>query len=164
MLLWGFGLLGAALLLLVLEVFIPSGGVIGVLSLVSAIAGVVMFWRVSWVWGTISTMLVLVLGPMAFSFALRVMPHTPFGRQLFLTETDEQIAERRRRLADERQAEQALVGAEGRALTDLRPVGVADLEGTRVEVLAVGGPIDAGGPVRVVEVEGSQVRVRRVRA
>lgn len=164
MLLWGFGLLAAALLLLVVEVFVPSGGVIGILSLVSAIAGVVMFWRVSWVWGATSMMLVLVLAPVCFNFALRMMPYTPMGRHLFLTDSAEESARQAERLEEERQAEAALVGAVGVASTDLRPIGVADIEGTRVEVLAVGGPIDAGARVRVVDVQGNQVRVRRVTA
>jgi len=164
MLLWGFGLLGAALLLLVVEVFIPSGGVIGILSVISAIAGVVMFWRVSWVWGATSLTLVLILAPICFNFALRMMPYTPVGRHLFLTDSAEDAARQAERLEEERQAEAALVGALGVATTDLRPAGVADIEGTRVDVLAVGGPIDVGERVRVVEVQGNQVRVRRVTA
>lgn len=164
LLLWGFGLLGAALLLLVVEVFIPSGGVIGILSVVSALAGVVMFWRVSWVWGATSLMLVLVMAPVCFNFALRMMPYTPMGRHLFLTESAEDAARQAERMEEERQAEAALVGATGVATTDLRPAGVADIEGTRVDVLSVGGPIEIGERVRVVDVQGNQVRVRRATA
>ena len=40
-LLWGLGLIGAALLLLLLEIFIPSMGVLFVTAIVVALAGVV---------------------------------------------------------------------------------------------------------------------------
>jgi membrane-bound ClpP family serine protease len=160
LILWGMGLLGAALLLLVLEVFVPSGGIIGVTAVVCAIAGVVSFWRVSTTWGLTSLLVVLVLAPIAFNFALRIMPHTPVGRKLILS-SDEDAA-RRQAEAEQRRTEQeqALVGAHGRALTDLRPIGAAEIDGTRVEVTAEGGPIDAGTAVRVTSVQGSTIRVR----
>ncbi len=160
--LWGFGLLGAALLLLVAEIFIPSGGIIGVTACLLAIAAVVAFWRVSWVWGVTSLLLELVLAPVAVNFMLRVMPHTPVGRQLILD--DEGDIARRHAQEAKRTAEQAqaLVGASGAALTDLRPVGTVEIEGTRIEALAEGGMIRSGTRVRVTSVEGSQVRVRAV--
>lgn len=160
--LWGFGLLAAALVLVIAEVFVPSGGMIGIAAFVSAIAAVVAFWRVSWVWGTTSLLLELILAPVALSFALRIMPHTPVGRRIILADeagaTERQAVEEHQRLEQER----ALIGAVGVALTDLRPVGSAEIDGTRIEVLAEGGVIEAGRRVRVTGVQGKQVKVRAV--
>ncbi len=150
--LWGFGLLLAGLFLAVLELFVPSGGVIGIVA----------FRQVSWMWGTISLLLVLVLTPVTVNFALRVMPNTPMGRQLILVNTEEEQAERALREQERLQQEQALVGARGVALTDLRPIGSAEIEGTRLEVMADGGPIESGSAVKVWSVHGNQVRVRAV--
>lgn len=160
LLLWGFGLLAAALLVFVIEVFLPTGGVLGITSAVLAIASVVAFWRVSEWWGVSSLLVVLILGPICFSFALRVMPHTPVGRRLILGDEDTDDQAREQRTAELRDQEQSLIGAEGVALTDLRPVGVAEIDGTRVEVRAESGMIESGMPVRVVEVQGNQVKVR----
>lgn len=162
MLYWGFGLLLAAMLLFVIECFVPSGGLIGITATVVAIAGIVTFWRVSWVWGVTSLGVMAVLIPVALNFALRIMPNTPMGRQLILT-NDPEAAERRA-LAETRQLEheQALIGSMGTALTDLRPVGQVDLDGTRLEVLAEGPPVSAGQRVRVTSVQGNQVKVRGV--
>jgi len=160
--LWGFGLLMAALFLAVLELFVPSGGVIGLVAFLLALAGVVAFWQVSWMWGTISLLLVLVLTPVTVNFALRVMPNTPMGRQLILASSDEEEAARALRERERHEQEQALVGAKGVALTDLRPIGSAEIEGTRLEVMADGGSIDAGSAVKVWSVRGNQVRVRAV--
>jgi len=56
-----------------------------------------------------------------------------------------------------------LVGEEGVSLTPLRPAGVAELEGRRVDVVSEGGFVAAGTPVRVVMVEGSRIVVRAVK-
>lgn len=162
LLLWGFALLGASLLLVVLEAFIPSGGIIGMTAAVSAIAGIVVFWRVSPGWGITGMLLMLVLAPIALNFTLRLMPHTPVGRRLILSEDSE--SQRRRSTQEQAQSahEQALIGAVGLALTSMRPIGTVEVGGTRLEALAEGGVIEAGARVRVTSVEGNQIKVRAV--
>jgi membrane-bound serine protease (ClpP class) len=56
---------------------------------------------------------------------------------------------------------QALIGAEGQALTTLRPAGVAMLGSERCDVITEGEYIAAGERVRVVRVEGRKVVVRK---
>jgi membrane-bound serine protease (ClpP class) len=56
----------------------------------------------------------------------------------------------------------ALVGMEGEALTDLRPVGVARFEGKRMDVTAELGLIPRGARVRISEVEGNLIKVRPI--
>ena len=56
-----------------------------------------------------------------------------------------------------------LAGAEGRALTPLRPAGTALLAGERVAVVSQGEFIPAGAAVRVVLIEGQRVVVQEVR-
>ncbi len=55
-----------------------------------------------------------------------------------------------------------LLNATGTALTQLRPSGVASLNGQRVDVVTEGGLIERGAAVRVVAVEGSRIVVREV--
>ena len=164
-LLWGFGLFGLALLLFLIELFLPTGGIVGVLVGVAAISGVVSFFRASQVWGWSSLGFLLVVSPFAFAFALKVWPHTPIGRRLILgsvaDETDEDEAPRIR--DDQDDVLKALVGATGVAVSDLRPVGTVRIEGERVEALAEGGQIDAGQDVRITAVEGNRIRVRAVK-
>lgn len=157
---WGFGLLLASVLLYFIEFFVPSGGLIGLTATVVAVAGIVTFWRVTWVWGITSLGIMAVLVPVAFNFALRVMPNTPMGKHLILSDDAETV--QRRALEETRQLEQeqALVGSVGTALTDLRPVGQIEIDGTRLEVLAEGGHVSAGQRVRVTTVQGNQVKVR----
>lgn len=52
------------------------------------------------------------------------------------------------------------LGAEGVALTVLRPAGTAEINGERVDVVAEGNYIPANTPIKVVNVEGTRVVVR----
>ena len=54
------------------------------------------------------------------------------------------------------------LGHEGVVTTMLRPVGTADFEGVKLEVLAEGECIEAGVRVRVVKVEGRKIVVRQL--
>ncbi|MFW6078124.1 MAG: NfeD family protein [Gemmatimonadota bacterium] len=60
------------------------------------------------------------------------------------------------------EARAELVGAEGVALSDLRPAGVAEFGDERLDVVAEGGWIEEGTRVRVLHSEGYRVVVRAV--
>ncbi len=162
MLIWAFGLLLGAFVILVLELFVPSGGVLGLLSGALSIASVVCFWRVSPAWGLTSLAGLLILAPLAFAFFVKVWPDTPMGRKMILAEDDRDIERRALEETEERTRGDSLVGVQGKAVTDLRPVGVVLLDGERVEALAEGMWIEAGQIVRVTHVEGSRIKVRAI--
>lgn len=158
---WGFGLFAVAFALVVLELFIPSGGIIAITSFIVAVAGIVAFFRESQMWGFTSILFTIVATPVILHYAFKIMPHTPVGRRLILGQkTDDEVHQKAVEDQQRTEAEQSLVGAGGTALTDLRPVGSADIEGQRVEVLAEGGIISAGTPIRVTAVSGNVVKVR----
>ena len=53
-----------------------------------------------------------------------------------------------------------LLNGTGTAVTQLRPSGVANINGQRVDVVTEGGLIERGTPVKVVAVEGARIVVR----
>lgn len=161
-LLWGFGLFGLAALLLFIEVFVPAGGIIGGASAISAIAGVIAFFRHSTTWGLLSLLALLVLAPAAIAFALKIWPNTPIGRRLILdsddVKPDDATVTRRQRQQQEREA---LLNTEGVALTNLHPGGTIRIGSKRYDALAEGPTIEKGERIRVVGFEAVQVKVRR---
>ncbi len=164
LLLWGVGLLGLAVLLIFIEVLLPTGGLIAILSAASTIAALIFFFRYDVTWGLVSTLAVLILLPAVIVYALKVWPHTYFGRRLILGSAEEDEAARheaKKARQAETEALSALVGVRGQALTALRPVGTVKIEGERVEATAVGGVIEAGAAVKVVAVEGNRIKVRQ---
>lgn len=162
MLYWGIALLGVAILLLVLEAFIPSGGVIAMVSGVCAVAGVVLMFRVSVSWGLIGLLMVAVLGPIAFFAALNLLPQTPMGRALLGAPSDEELEEKELAAHDREAKWAAMKGREAVAVTDLRPVGEIRLDGVRHEAASQVGLIEAGTRVVVVSVESGKLRVRAI--
>lgn len=162
-LLWGIVLLAASLALLLIEVFVPSMGLISIVGVVLAIVGLVLLFNHDTTTGVIGLLAMLVLGPLVLMFGLKVFPHTPVGRAiLYGGKTEEQLeaeAQQKQAEADQRLA---LVGMEGEALTVLRPVGVVRIAGQRYDALSELGMIPAGTKVRVTAVDGTQVKVRGV--
>jgi len=157
---WGFGLAGISLFLVALEFVVPSGGLIAAAAILSAIGAIIAFFLESTTWGLSSLLAFLILGPVIVNFALKVIPNTPMGRRLILSRDEEEEQKAVEEEVQRHESERALVGAEGVALTDLRPVGTAEIEGTRIEVLAEGGVVTAGTAIRVTSVEGNQIKVR----
>ncbi|TVQ64438.1 MAG: hypothetical protein EA379_01395 [Phycisphaerales bacterium] len=162
MLWWGVALFGAAFVVLILEAFVPSAGVISVVSGMLAVAGVVCFWRVSPLWGVSSLVALLILAPIAVGFLLRIWPDTYVGRRMILSDTDEETAERAGATAQEAEGRRSLVGVEGVALTDMHPTGVVRIGAERIEASSEHGAIDEGARVRVTAVEGRRVVVRAI--
>jgi membrane-bound ClpP family serine protease len=164
-LLWAFGLLGVAALLFVIEIIVPSGGIIGLVALAAALGAVVAFSYENPVLGAVSLAGLIVMVPLAINFALKVFPNTPIGKKLILGEDEEdeaELAKLEQARREEEARRQALIGAEGVTNTTMRPVGSVKIDGVTLEAVSEVGMLDAGVTVRVTRVDGSTVKVRPV--
>lgn len=170
-LVWGIVALAVALALFFVEVFLPTGGVVGFVAGVAAVAGVVMFFQVNTLLGILSATGCLVALPFLVAFALKIWPDTPFGKWVTLEDKQDSVNHPPPPEAEgpggggsgEAQASGKIgVGDTGKTLTPLHPVGTCLLQGRREECLAKHGTIDAGVEVRVVVVEGGEVYVTAV--
>lgn len=162
MLLLGLSLLAVSLVLVMIEAFVPSGGVIGLAAGICAVIGVIALFRYSMVWGASGLLSVVVLGPMAFLWAVQMLPNSSIGRKLIGPTPDEIAREIQEDELVDRDARLALIDATGVAVTDLRPIGLVEINGVRLDAMAEGGLIDRGQPVRVTGTDGMQIRVRVV--
>ena len=158
---WVVGLLTLAALMVALELFVPSGGLISVVAGLSAIAGVVVAFQINVTTGLIALGLVAVLTPTIFWLAIKVFPSTPMGRNIILTEgtTEEDMQRRLHERRAEAEAISSLIGAQGKALTGLRPGGTIRLDREDIEAFAETGIIPAGTKVVITSVNGRQIRV-----
>lgn len=174
LILWAIVCLATALVLFFVEIFIPSGGIIGVAAAVSLIAGIVLLFQVDTMLGLVGAIVCVAAVPFLGMMAARVWPHTPVARMLTLknprrSDIDESALDGQMEgrpdgvsptAHDAMLKARSLVGVEGRAVTDLRPVGSCVIEGKRLECLAEGGMILSGARVRVMSADGMQVKVR----
>jgi membrane-bound ClpP family serine protease len=157
-LVWAALLLLVGLILLVGEVFVPSGGVLGVLSVLSLGAGIVMaFYHRGIEAGVVFLTITAVVVPIALTSAFRWWPHTPMGRRLLLDvpRGDEVLPDN-----PQRRALRQLVGRFGVAKNVMLPSGAIEVGGQSFDAISEGMPIEAGQRVRVIEVRGNRVVVR----
>ena len=144
----------AGLLLVFCEVFVP-GGVLGMIGGALMLIGIVAGFIKSVNLGFLLLICSLVFGLIGFYLWIKFFPRSRMGKKLIL-ENDAQDWHGFDVLHEE------LTGKEGLAHSSLRPAGVAIIEGKRVDVVTRGEMIDAGSPIRVIEVEGNRVVVTTV--
>jgi membrane-bound serine protease (ClpP class) len=157
-LVWSALLLLVGLALVIVEVFIPSGGILGFLSIAALVSGVVMaFYHRGAETGFLFLGITAVAVPVALVLAFRWWPHTPMGRRLLLEvpDADEVLPD-----TPHRRFLREMVGKIGVAKTLMLPSGAIVVEGHTIDALSEGMPIEAGQRVRVLEVRGHRVLVR----
>ncbi len=163
---WEELLLGVAgLILLAIEVLvIPGFGVAGVLGVIAIIASLVLSlvgpgFTITFILAAAGRVVFALLFALLASLVLlRFLPHLPFGRRLVL-KRGLAAAEG---YASAPEIDSQWLGKTGLASSPLRPAGIADIDGRRVDVVSDGEHIDAGQFIRVTRVDGNRVVVRRI--
>jgi membrane-bound serine protease (ClpP class) len=156
-------LVSIGVLLLALEVFvIPGVTVAGIAGIVALVAGLGMTLvgagaTVSAIINALGRVAISILLALAGALALfRVLPRLPFGQRLVL-ETD---MDAERGYVSTSESDHRWLGRTGTAVSPLRPAGIAEIDGARVDVVSEGGFVDAGTSITVIRVDGNRIVVR----
>jgi membrane-bound ClpP family serine protease len=147
----------AGIILIFLELFLP-GAIAGTLGLAALIFSLFLAGKNTMQIG-ISILIALFLSILVFILAIRV-----FDKKLILF--NKMVLFDSARKEDgyvSNQNRTDLLGAEGVALTILRPAGTVIINGERVDVVSEGGFIDQNAKVKVLKVEGARIVVREVK-
>jgi len=142
--------------LIIAEVFVPSGGLISICALACLIGGVAIFFHHSATAGWVGIGVAVVMIPVVLIIAYKIFPKTRFGRAVILTPPQRQKGD----AVPDTDELKELLGAVGFVITPLRPVGMCDFSGQRVECVAESGYVDKGKKIKVIHVEGTQLTVR----
>ncbi len=142
--------------LIIAEVFIPSGGLISVCALACLIGGVAMFFHHSNIAGLAGVGIAIVMIPSVLIIAYKVFPKTKFGKSVTLTPPERQEGDAVPDTAELKD----MLGAVGVVMTPLRPVGMCDFSGQRIECVAESGYVDKDKKVKVIRVQSTQLTVR----
>jgi membrane-bound ClpP family serine protease len=158
--LWVALLLVIGLAVMMLEVFIPSGGILGFVSVAALLAAVgTAFLQIGVVAGMTVLAITVLAVPTVLSLAFRWFPETSLGRRVLPPPPDPidvlPDATRRRQLRE-------FVGRGGRAVDELLPWGAVEIGDAIVEAMSESGPIPPGTGIEVVGVQGMALVVRRV--
>jgi membrane-bound ClpP family serine protease len=155
----GFLLIGAGFLLLVSDLFLMSG-ILAVLSLGAIIIGVILtFLGGGFGVGLVTAVAVFIALPVTVRLLLYLWPRTPMGREMFLTEQSEDATVAALPVNQELEH---LKGRIGRTLSALRPAGMVDFDGRRVDTITEGMMVEAGQMVRCIDVRAGKVVVRPI--
>ena len=150
---WSILFLLVGLVIFGLELFIPSGGVLGVVAFLALGASLWFAFGISTQYGLAMLIAVFILIPVFLSQALRVWPRTPIGKRI---------------LGDRLPTAEAtlpagglrdLQGQYGVAQSNLWPNGEVLIDGQRYGAVSEGKPIDSGQPIRVMTVDMNRLVV-----
>ncbi len=108
--------------------------------------------------GWLGIVVAIIRIPTVLILAYRIFPKTRFGKAVTLTPPERERGD----AIPDTEALKELLGKSGLVLSDLRPVGMCDFSGRRVECVAETGYIEKDNKVTVIHVEGTQLTVRMV--
>lgn len=146
-------MLGAGLI--IAEVFLPGFGLPGIAGIVLVCGGALLAGMHFGALVAVGLLLVIIaVLAVLISWVLRSAANGAMGHsELFLHEKDELGGQ-----ADM----QVFVGKQGKTMSVLRPAGIGDFDGVRLNVVTEGGFIESGSEIEIIRVEGSRIVVKPV--
>ena len=159
---WDIALIGVALILLVLELFvIPGFGIAGIAGL--AIMGYATY-RIFEGDAITAFSYTAIFGSSLLLLVLWLFSSGRLGSRLVLADSldGRRSAATKFMGAGGATSANEVIGEKGVSTSDLRPAGVAKFGSKRIDVVSEGDFIPTGSPIEIVEIEGSRVVVRKV--
>jgi membrane-bound ClpP family serine protease len=142
-----------AVLLIIAEVIIPSGGVIAIVAIsILAYSLYVVFAELSFATGMIFIGLDILIFPVLVLVGLRLLASSPVALGRKLSRSEGVIAQSGEL--------DSFLGRNGTAVTSLHPAGVAVIDGRRLDVVSRGEYIARETEVLVIAVTGNQIIVK----
>jgi membrane-bound serine protease (ClpP class) len=156
-------LVGIGLFLLALEIFvIPGFGIAGILGIGALLGGLGMSMvGAGATWKLILTAAGRVVFSLLFAliaslFFVRFLPRMPFGLELILdTELPADAG-----FASAPESDRQWLHKSGTTISALRPAGIAEFDGERIDVVSDGEFINPGENIVVTRVDGNRIVVR----
>jgi membrane-bound serine protease (ClpP class) len=154
---WAVLLLFVGMALVVMDIFLPSGGIFAFLAVCAIIGAIWLGFSQGSAVG-VGVLAGAVFGTVvAVVVALKYWPSTSLGKRMLLqvpTSQDVLPENDRRRAMDD------LIGRVGRAKSQMLPSGIIAVDGVTLDAVSEGLPIEVGQRVRVIDVRGNRVVVR----
>lgn len=141
-------------ILVIAELLLPTHGVLAFIGIGSLVAAIITSFLIN-VWLGLGSMAVgVAITPLMGAWLVNVWPRTRIGRQLVLPSHD--------------QAPRPLeplpvqIGQSGITVSELRPMGMCEFAGQRIEAISDLGIIPPGQQIRVVNITNRRPTVRAI--
>ena len=143
--------------LLILEAFMPGFGAAGITGIILEVITLVMTWFEHGPVATLAMLLIVLLVlAIAISTSLRSITKGRLSKSSLVHSETESNEDGYRSVEDLA----IFMDKEGVATSVLRPTGIADFDGVRLNVSSEGDFINAGTKVRIIKVEGAKILVK----
>lgn len=153
---WPVFLVLVGLAIVVLELMIPSGGILSALAGIAILASIVVaFIQGGVVLGTIFMAFTAVLVPAILLLFIRLWPKTPMGRRVLINPPPAEEL-----VPDEVQSLRQWIGERGVAVSPMLPSGAIRIGRRTMDAISEGMSIDNGTPIEVVAARGNHLVVR----
>lgn len=143
-----------AIALLVLEMFIPSGGVLGLLSGIGFLASLILVFRSDLSLGILYLVVLAISLPLGLMGMVKYWPYTAVGRMMLNVPPPGDEPEPSYNPLED------LVGQTGVAKSKMLPSGAILVNGRTYDAVSTGSAIEPGDPIEVYRVDGNRVMVR----
>ena len=139
---------------IIAEIILPSGGILSIVAL--AIFGYslfIVFNEISMIIGFSFVAADLIFIPVLVIVGLKLLARSPVTLRKTLS--------RKEGVSSQSSELESYVGTQGNAVTDLRPAGIAVINGKRVDVVTRGDYLGKDSAIVVAAVTGNQIIVRK---
>jgi len=139
---------------IIAEIIIPSGGILSIAALgVFGYSLFIVFNNISMTIGFAFVAADLILIPVLVIVGLKLLARSPATLRKTLS--------RKEGVSSQSSELESYVGMQGNAVTDLRPAGIAVINGKRVDVVTRGEYLDKDSAIIITAVTGNQIIVRK---
>ncbi len=153
---WTFIFLGISLLLGIMEIFVPSGGVLAFLALSALVGSIVFAFQTHLLFGSLYLFATSIGIPIFLWYAFQWWPNTMIGRRILLNPEEDPALTPNAEL----ERLKKLVGKRGVAKSKMMLSGLIEVEGRRLNALSESVIIEPGEEIVVVSVDGINMIVR----
>lgn len=144
----------AGVVVIIAEIIIPSGGILSIVAIgVFGYSLFIVFYEISMTIGFSFVAADLILIPVLVIVGLKLLARSPATLRKTLS--------RKEGVSSQSSELESYVGTQGNAVTDLRPAGIAVINGKRVDVVTRGEYLDKDSAIIVTAVTGNQIIVRK---
>jgi len=155
---WMIVFLGVAVCFAVMEVFIPSGGVLAFMAAAALLGSIVFAFLSGPLFGSLYFTAVTIGVPVFLYYAFQWWPNTAVGRRILLNPEEDPALQPNAELEHLK----ALAGKRGIAKSKMMLSGLIEVEGQRLNALSESAVVESGDEIIVVSVDGINVIVRPV--
>lgn len=157
MIYWAFLLLAIGLFLVILELFLPSAGMLGIFAGILIVTSIVFGFMDGLKSGALILLIAVIALPALLWAMLKIWPHTPLGRMILLHDLKpEDVLPNQPHHVHHA----SLEGQLGVAKTKMLPSGIVVINGEAYDAISDGFAIDIGDPIKVVSIRENRIHVQ----